>query len=580
MKLLRYGEMRGVAMSIAVGAALLLSSICAEAVTLHRGNGAEPDSLDPDKAQGTWENHIIGDMLLGLYTEDAAGKAIYGAAESHKVSQDGLVWTFKLRDHTWSDGVPVTADDFITAWRRILDPAFHGQYASLLYEFKNARDINEGRMKPEELAARAIDAKTIELTLDHPAPYLPQLLAHQTAFPVPKHVLDAKGDQWVKAGNYVSNGPYTLTAWSPNNYILLKKNPRFYDAANVQIDEIYYYPTSDTSAAFKRFRAGELDMQDGLSSQDIDFIKQNIPDTLHLNPNLSVSYIAINSSKPPLNDKRIREALSLAFDRDTMAEKILKFEEQAAYSFVPPGTAGYPGGVNLDFKPLSYEERVAKAKGLMEAAGYGPQNVLHLRFEIGTAPDNKRVGAAIQQMWRPIYVDVEPRGSESQVLYAQLRAGDFQVSQAAWVGDYNDAKNFLFLFRTDTKDMNYGRYSNPEFDRLMLQSDSMVDEVERGKVLAQAETIMLNDYACITNRFINGRHIVQTYVKGFVPNIRDVNRSRFLRVERPSGMTNSGPTAAGPAGATDSTLQQEQSWWDWFTSLLCSWFGIACPTGS
>lgn len=507
-------------------------------IVLQRGNGAEPDTLDPNKAQGTWENHIIGDMLMGLYSENVSGEPVYGAAESHTVSADGLVWTFKLRDHTWSDGVPVTPQDFIFGWQRLLNPATGGQYASMLYPFKNAKAINDSQMTPDQLGARAIDDKTLELTLENPAPYLPQLLAHQTAFPVPKHVYDKAGDDWIKPGNYVANGAYMLAEWRPNDVVKLVKNPKFYDAANVKIDAVNYYPTSDTSAALKRVRSGELDMQDGLSSQDIDWIEENMPDALHLSPNLAVSYLAVNSAKPPLNDKRVRQALSMAFDRDTIADKVLKFNEKAAYSLVPPGTAGYPGGNELSFKALTYEQRIAKAKELMEAAGYNEGNRLKLSFEIGNAPDNKRVGAMIQQMWRPIYVDAEPRQSESRVLYALLRQGDFQVAQAAWVADFNDAANFLFLFRTDTKDMNYGRFSNPEFDRLMLESEKTADPTARGQMLAQAEKILLDETAFIPNRFLNIRHVVQPYVKGFVGNIRDVNRTRWMSIDKsasPSG---------------------------------------------
>lgn len=521
---------------LVLGAAYAPSIVKAQAqtVVLHRGNGAEPDSLDPHKSSGTWENHIIGDMLIGIFTEDIDGKPIHGAAESHSVSEDGLTWTFKIRPHNWSDGVPVTADDFVFSWRRILDPATASQYATLLYPFKNAQAVNEGKLPPDQLGVRAIDASTLELQLENPAPYLPQLLAHQTAFPVPKHLVEHYGADWFKPGIYVSNGPYVLAAWEPNNFIKLIKNPGFWDAANVQIDEVIFYPTDNTSAALKRLRAGELDMQNGVSSQDIDWLKANMPEALKLQPYLAVSYIAINSTRAPLNDKRVREALSLAFDRDTVADKVLKFNEAAAYTFVPPGTAGIAPGAALSFASMPYAERLAKAQALMQEAGFGPGKPLKIALEIGPAPDNKRVGAVVQQQWAAIYVDLELRASESKVLYALLKENNFDVSQAAWVADYNDAKNFLYLFRTESKDMNYGRWSNAEFDRLMAEADKARDEAARGALLRQAEQVLLDDYAVITNRYLNTRHIVQPYVKGFHPNLRDVNRTRWLSIERAS----------------------------------------------
>jgi oligopeptide transport system substrate-binding protein len=568
---------RAIVAFIASALALVMLVASASAATvLRRGNNSEPDSIDPHFAQGTWENNIIGDMIIGLYTEDAQGKAIYGAAESHTVSPDGLVWTFTLRDHVWSDGTPVTADDFVYAWRRILSEK-GAQYASLLTnEFKNAKAINTGEAQPETLGARAIDAKTLELTLEHPAPYLPQLMTHYTTFPVPKHVVEKLGREWVKKGNYVGNGPYTLVEWRPNEYVKLTKNPRFWDAANVQVDEVYYEPTFDTSAALRRFRTGELDLQDGISSQDVDWIKANMRDSLHLQPYLGISYIAVNQTKPPLNDKRLREALSLAFDRDTIAYKVLKFEETPQYSLVPPGVAGYPGGSAFYFKDMPFDQRLAKAKELVQQAGYGPEKRLTLSFVTGNAPDNKRVSAAIQQMWKEIFIDIEISQQESKTVYALLRATDFQLAQAAWVADFDDAKNFLYLFRTDADEMNYGKYSNPEFDRLMVQSDQIADEVERGKILAAAEKIVLDDIGFISNRYLNTRHIVQPWVKGFVANLRDINRTRWLSVDR-SGTQQSAPSAE--VSPSDTTVAQEQSWGDWFASILCSWFGISCPAG-
>src|SRR5438552_16143595 len=226
---------------------------------LRRGNGAEVESLDPALADTSWEQWIISDMMMGLFTEDAKGNAIYGAAENAVVSSDGKIWTFTLRDSLWSDGTPVTADDFVYAWRRTLDPKTASKYGAILYAFKNAKAVAEGTLAPSALGVRAEGPRTLILELEHPAPYLPELLAHNITYPVPRQLVEAKGTAWTQPGNYVSNGPYVLAERVPNDHVTLTKNPRFFDAGNVHIDRVVFYPTEDASGALKRFRAGELD---------------------------------------------------------------------------------------------------------------------------------------------------------------------------------------------------------------------------------------------------------------------------------------------------------------------------------
>ena len=273
------------------GAALVLAAGCGDSGTtntktgaastqapglmvVNRGNGAEPGSLDPHQMAGTWEMNIVGEMIMGLTTEDPEGKPVPGAAERWETSADGLTWTFHLRDHLWSDGKPVTAQDFVYAWHRILNPKTAARYASILYVLKNAEGVNGGKMPVEKLAVKAVDDKTLEVQLEHPAPYMTELMMHQTAFPLPRHVVEAKGDDWTKPGNYVGNGPYILAEWVPNDHITVDKNPKYYDAANVKVDRVVFYPVSDANAALKRFRAGEFDVQDGIPMDQLDFLRK------------------------------------------------------------------------------------------------------------------------------------------------------------------------------------------------------------------------------------------------------------------------------------------------------------------
>ncbi|HEY0052149.1 MAG TPA: peptide ABC transporter substrate-binding protein, partial [Caulobacteraceae bacterium] len=214
-------------------------------VCLHRGNTSEPVSLDPHRTSGTWENRIISDMIQGLFDLDPDGRPVPAMAESWTTSPDGLTWTFRLRDTVWSDGVPVTAEDFVYAYRRILKPETASQYSFLLYALVNGQAINEGRAAPETLGARALDARTLQLTLNNPAPYLPELTTHYSFYPLPRHVVEAKGAAWIRPGNYVSNGPYILADWRQGDRVRTVRNPRFWDNANVCYDEVYFYPTVD-----------------------------------------------------------------------------------------------------------------------------------------------------------------------------------------------------------------------------------------------------------------------------------------------------------------------------------------------
>ena len=259
---------------------------------LTRGNGAEPDSLDPHFAGGLAEENILDDLMVGLTTLDAAGRPIPGMALNWTTAPDGLTWTFHLRAASWSDGKPVTAGDFVFAWRRLLDPKTASRYAANLWILKNAQAVSEGKMPPEALGVSAPKPDTLVVTLEHAAPYLPELLTHPSALPLPSAIVAAKGAAWARPGAYVSDGAYLLKEWMPNDHITLAKNPRFYDAAKVAIDTVVYLPTSDADAALRRFRAGELDLQSPVPATEIDWLRANLKGVLHVTPALAPSPIS------------------------------------------------------------------------------------------------------------------------------------------------------------------------------------------------------------------------------------------------------------------------------------------------
>lgn len=512
---------------------LCLGASAMAAQVLHRGNQNEPDTLDPHRATGSWESSIISDMFVGLMTDGPDGLPIYGAAESHTISPDGLVATFTIRkDHVWSDGVPVTADDFVYGMRRILDPKSAAEFASFLYPIKNAAEVNSGKVPVEELGVRAVDARTLEITLAHPAPYLPALLAHYTSYGVPKHVIEKFGADWTNPGNLVSNGPYMLAAWVPNDHVKIVKNPLFFDAANVKIDEVYFFPTDDLESALKRFRAGEIDTNNGIPSQKLEYVRSELGSEVRIAPFMNLRYITMNNLRAPFNDMRVRKALSLAIDRETITGKILKAGEAPAYAMVPPGVAGYAGGPQIAFKDVPYAQRVEEAKALLAQAGFGPENPLSFSFNYIADPDSKRVAVALAGMWQSVGVKAELLVSEKKVHYDTVREGNYEVGEANWIADYNDAKNFLFLTQPSSGKMNMSKYANLEFEALMAQADQTIDPVARAALMAQAEKMMLDEYPVAPVYYGVSRSLVKTYVKGWVDNVANIHRTRFLSIDR------------------------------------------------
>ena len=504
-----------------------------DAKTFRRGNAAEPQTLDPTMSSGVQEFEIIGDLMMGLIGHTSDARLLPGMATHWETSADGLTWTFHLREAQWSDGVPVTAADFVFSWRRILDPAIASTYSYFLYLVKNAVAINGGKLPGSALGVRAVDERTFEVQLVHPAPYLLEMLTHTATMPLPKHVVEAKGTEWTRPGTYVGNGPFVLKNWIPNEYILVEKNPRFYDAANVALERVIFYPTADYGAALQRFRAGELDFQDRFPEQQIDWIKKNIPHTIDPVPQLITDIVAFNHKKKPFDDIRVREAINLALNREAITGRVMRAGHLPAYAVVPPGIANYPHGTGLGFRSMPYPQRIERARSLMRAAGYDMNRRLKTSYMIrATTPGIYRaVAAAIQQMLAQVFVDIAILPTDMQVFYPAIQEHDFEIAQSGWVADFNDASNFLDLYRTGSGN-NWGEYSNPAFDAMMDSAQKDVNLESRGRKLAAAETIMLNDYAAAPLFYWVSLNITWPYVKGFKSNALDFHRSRWVSIDQ------------------------------------------------
>ncbi len=516
----------------AVAAALALTTASASAVTLRTFNGGEPASIDPHRVSGDWENRIVGDYLEGLMTEDINAQPILGQAESFTISEDGLVYTFTIRDDAmWSDGTPVTAGDFEFAFKRLLDPEMAADYAYLQYPILNAEAVNAGEMPLDDLGIRVIDDKTIEFTLEAPAPFFLDALTHYTAYPVPVHVVEEFGDEWIRMENIVSNGPYLPVEWIPNSYIRSVKSETYYDAANVQIDEVIYYSMDDIAAALQRYRAGDFDILTDFPTDQLALLEEQHPGEAHVAPFLGVYYYVLNQTMPELQDPNVREALSMAINREIIGPDILGTGEIAAYGWVPPGTANYNfGEYRPEWADLPYGEKVEMAREMMEAAGYSEDNPLSLQLRYNTNDNHQRIAVAISAMWEQIHVEIELFNSEVAVHYDALQNVDYQgVGRAGWLMDYNDAINMLELLRSDII-YNYGRYNNPDFDALLRESATITDVAARAEVLRQAEELAMSETAVLPIYYYVSKNVVAPHVEGFVDNAKDIHRTRWLTI--------------------------------------------------
>ncbi len=518
-------------------AALLMSS-AAMAVTLNLGNGSEPGSLDPHKASGDWENRIVGELYEGLLAEDQKAEPIPGQAESWTISDDGLVYTFKLRqDAKWSDGEPVTAQNFVDAFQRLFDPKTAADYAYLQYPIKNSSKIASGEITDlGQVGAKAIDDKTLEITLEAPTPYFLQALTHYTAYPIRKDVIEKFGDQWTQPANIVGNGPYKLVEWVPGSYLRGVKSDTYYGKDSLKIDEVRWDNTEDLTAALSRYRAGELDILTDFPADQYAFLQQNYPGQAHVAPFLGIYYYVMNQEKPPLDNVNIRKALSISVLRDVIGPDVLGTGELPAYGWVPPGAGNYEGTPYApDWAEMPYEQRVEEAKKLMADAGYTPEKPLKLQLRYNTNENHQRIAVAIADMWKQIGVEVELFNAETAVHYDALRAGDFNIGRAGWLMDYNDPSNTLDLLRTGTMQdgvmnwgNNYGRFSNKEFDDLMNKASTELDLTKRAGYMHQAEEIAMENFAAIPIYWYVSKNVVSPKISGFVDNAKDINRIRWM----------------------------------------------------
>lgn len=510
----------------------LAGAASAEAV-LNRGNDTDPATLDHHHTSTVAEGNVLRDLYDGLTIQDADGKAIPGVAKSWDISEDGTVYTFHLRDNAkWSNGDPVTAGDFQFTFRRLMDPKTAAGYASMLFIIKNAEDVAAGKKPVDQLGVEAVDDHTLKITLNSPAPYFLELLTHQTGFPLHQKSVEANGDKFTTPGKMVTNGAYMLESFTPNDKIVMKKNPYYYEADQVKIDKVNWIPFEDRASCMRRFEAKEVQICSDVPAEQMDYVKKNLSKEFRLAPYLGIYYVDIKgepSSK--LRDPRVRRAISLAADREFMADEVWRGVMLPAYSMVPPGIANYvKDAPKLDFANEDILDREDKAKELLKEAGVEP-NTLSVTLRYNTSENHKNTMAAFANMLKNIGINAKLDEVEGTTYFNYLQEkGMFDLTRDGWIGDYNDPNSFLELYTTGNY-FNYAEWSNKDYDALMDKSAVTTDLAERAKILAEAEEILLKEGAIVPLMYYSSTALVADRVQGCDDNLMNSHGTRWLSVK-------------------------------------------------
>jgi oligopeptide transport system substrate-binding protein len=503
--------------------------------SLRTAGGQEPETLDPAKAVGALAGHIGLDLFEGLTAYGSDGTVVPGIATSWETSPDGLRWIFHLRpDAKWSNGDPLTSEDFLYAFRRRVDPATAASYPHSAGMIVNAEDIIAGRETDlTRLGVEAPDARTLIINLRDPVPSLLALLA-TLSLPVHRKTIETYGEQWARPGNIVSNGPFILTEWTPHLHLVLGRNPFYYAADQVQPDEVRWIIVEDSETAWKQYRAGELDIS-RVPDTELAAARKTYPGELHQTAGLGVEALIFNMRVEPFaSNLKLRQALALATDREVLNSKVADPGGQISTAgFVPAMGTDYQPQV-ADYTRIPEQDRVATARRLMSEAGYPPDKPLRLTVTYVTSRGVKKRLQAIAAMWKQaLGVELTPQNHSWQTWLSTLKSGDFQLSWEAIVGDIVDPLNFLVDYRSTSDETAGFGYHNSAYDDLLAAVEAEPMPSRRTHLLEQAEHLLLNDTPLIPidNPLIGT--LVSARVTGWRDNIIGLHPSRYLGIQAP-----------------------------------------------
>lgn len=483
---------------------------------LRLNNSSEPGSLHPGTAQGTHDSWILEHAFEGLTKKTPEGEIIQGMAEEWETSEDGLTWTFHLRDGIhWSNGDPVTATDFEYAWKYALNPESASTYAYQLYYLEGGQEFNEGKAGEDGVGVTATDEKTLEVKLAQPTPYFLDLTSFYTYYPINQKVQEDNPEWYQEADTYVSNGAFKLTEWKHKESIKLAKNEHYYEQDKINLDEVHFVIIDDENTAWQMYQAGELDLVYPLP-QDVQgqLMANNDPEFV-AGPDLSVYYYNINNNVKPFNNPKVRKALSMAIERQTIVDHVAQGGQPPAYSVVPPGIPDVNGDYQENTGKL-FEENLDEAKKLLEEglAEEGMDQIPNFTLTYNTSEGHKAIAEAVQEMWRKnLGIEMTLENVEFQVKLDREKAGDYTISRAGWVGDYVDPMTFMDLWVTDGP-YNDADWSNAEYDKLVQTAKTTMDQEVRMKAMHDAEKILMDEMPILPIYFYTKPFTVKPNVTG------------------------------------------------------------------
>ena len=485
---------------------LLLASGCARRETpaqkgireqvLYLGNASEPRDLDPHVVTSYNDFNIVAALFEGLTAiDELTSEPVPAAAQRWETSADGLVWRFHLRPGLrWSNGDPLTARDFVFGVHRALSPQLGSEYAYVLYPLKNAEAFNTGRLTDfSQVGVRAVDAATLEFSLAHPAPFLAAAVNLPAWLPVHRASIeklgrfDDRGVPWTRPEHMVCNGPFLLQEWSPNNRIVVARNPNYRDAGRVRLNRIVFYPIENANTQEAAFRAGQLHLTSDVPLSKIAAYRRDNPAVLRIDPFLDTAFLRFNVTRAPLNDRRVRQALARALDRTALVQDVTLGGQQPAHCLTPPNTAGYTARAAIP-------DDFAVARQLLAEAGFpAGRGFPKVEIQFATLELNQRLLEAVQQMWhRELGLEVVLANKEQRVWLTDERQLNYDLSFAHWYGDYVDPSTYLELFTAGVGNNSTG-WANPEYDRLVLSAGAEMDVPRRRELYQQAEAILLEE---------------------------------------------------------------------------------------
>jgi oligopeptide transport system substrate-binding protein len=489
------------------------------------GNGSEPKGLDPHLVTGVPENHIISALIEGLIayhpTDDL--EPAPGMAESWEHNADYTQWTFKIRDNAnWSNGDPVVASDFVYSWQRMLSPALGSEYAPMLYVLDGAEAFHAGETEDfSTVGAKAIDEKTLQVNLKGPTPHFLNMLKHYSYFPVNPRAVEEFGGMtdrqsgWSTIENYVVNGPFKLKSWVTNQVIEVERNPTYWDAENVKLNGIRFFPVENVATEESMYRNGRLHLTSSVPPDKIPSLQKSKPDEITIEPYLGSYFYRLNVTRAPFDNPKVRQALAVSFDKQLLVDKVTKGGQYAATGFVPAGIPGYEASDRVQYDPELGRKLLAEA-GYPDGKGFPTTEIL-----INTSESHRKIAEAVQAMWKEnLGIDVGIYNQEWKVYLDSQSALDYDISRSGWIGDYVHPSTFLDLFTTGNGNNDTG-WGSPEYDSLIQRAQTAGSEAERLQMLRDAEAILLTELPVVPIYWYTRVYMKDPRVQGWNPKVLD-----------------------------------------------------------